>query len=84
MEFAVGGSVVGSGACVPRQGTNVACAWGVSGGGLVMCRCVFALSGDRLSWTYGNSNYYAFTLRLGEPLVYADGLASTVTRISAA
>ena len=84
MEFAVGGSVVGTGVCVPRQGTNVVCAWGVSGGRLVMCRCVFALSGDRLSWPYGNSNYYAFTIRLGEPLVYADGLASTVTRISAA
>ena len=81
-DFSVGDRHIGTGVCAPSQGTNVVAAWGHDKDGLTMCRCAFTLSGDRLSWAWGNSNYYAFRTTLGQPLTFVDGSASVVTRIS--
>lgn len=81
-DFSVGDRRIGTGVCAPSQGTNSVCAWGLGKDGLTMCRCVFTLSGDRVSWVFGGSNYYAFRTTLGQPLTFIDGGASVVTRIS--
>lgn len=81
-DFSVGDRHIGAGVCAPSQGKNVVCAWGLGEAGMTMCKCVFTLSGDRVSWEWGNSNYYAFRTTLGQPLTFIDGSASTVTRIA--
>ena len=81
-DFSVGERRIGTGVCAPSQGTNAVCAWGIGKDGMTMCRCVFKLSVDRVSWARGDSNYYAFRTMLGQPLTFIDGNASVVTRIS--
>lgn len=83
-DFTVKGKHVGTGCCIPRQGQNAATAWGITEGErLTMVRFLPTISGDRLSFEYGYCAWYEFTFKLGEPLVFSDGVAGNVTRIVA-
>lgn len=83
-DFTVKGKHVGTGCCIPRQGQNAAMAWGITEGErLTMVRFLPTISGDRLSFEYGYCAWYEFTFKLGEPLVFSDGVAGNVTRIVA-
>lgn len=83
-DFTVKGKHVGTGCCIPRQGQNAAMAWGITEGErLTMVRFRPTISGDRLSFEYGYCAWYEFTFKLGEPLVFSDGVASNITRIVA-
>lgn len=83
-DFSVKGKHVGTGCCIPRQGLNAAMAWGVTENDkLTMVRFRPTIDGDHLSFAYGLCGYSEFTYKLGEPLVFADGVAGSVTRIVA-
>lgn len=83
-DFSVKGKHVGTGCCIPRQGQNAAMAWGITESErLTMVRFRPTISGDHLSFEYGYCAWYEFTFKLGEPLVFSDGVAGNVTRIVA-
>ncbi len=83
-DFTVKGKHVGTGCCIPRQGLNAAMAWGITEGErLTMVRFRPTIDGNRLSFSYGYCSYSEFVYKLGEPLVFADGVGASLTRIVA-
>lgn len=83
-DFSVKGKHVGTGVCAPRQGMNATMAWGVTESErLTMVRFRPTIDGDRLSFVYGLCSYTEYTYKLGEPLVFVDGVAASLARIVA-